>query len=189
MSAAKNSTRGVRRVVTGTNEDGESVIVSEGPPPRSVTLGLAGGKKMTDLWHLSSRPRSPADGGDLDHNANLVPPPGGIHWRVVEFPPDSVVPHDADANDVAAEVSEKVPDWLSHVDPTRPGMHQTPTIDFATVLSGEIWLELDSGEVHLKPGDCVVQRGTMHAWRNRSDSRCVMSFVLIAASPDERANA
>ena len=50
------------------------------------------------------------------------------------------------------------------------------------MLSGEIWLELDEGEVHLKAGDSVVQRGTMHAWRNRSDTPCIMSFVLIEAS-------
>jgi mannose-6-phosphate isomerase-like protein (cupin superfamily) len=176
--------REVRRVVTGVNRKGESVVVSDGLPPRSVTLELAGGKKMTDLWHLGSRPQSPTDGGDLDHNANLVPPPGGTHWRIAEFPPDSAVPHDRDANDVAAEVSEKVPDWLAHIDPSRPGMHQTPTIDFGIVLSGEIWLELDDANVHLKPGDCVVQRGTMHAWRNRSDKPCVMSFILIDASPE-----
>ena len=53
------------------------------------------------------------------------------------------------------------------------------------VISGEIWLELDDGEVHLKPGDCVVQRGSMHAWRNRSDKPCVMSFVLIEAGSKE----
>jgi mannose-6-phosphate isomerase-like protein (cupin superfamily) len=176
--------REVRRVVTGVNRKGESVVVSDGLPPRSVTLELTGGKKMTDLWHLGSRPQSPTDGGDLDHNANLVPPPGGTHWRIAEFPPDSAVPRDRDANDVAAEVSEKVPDWLAHVDSTRPGMHQTPTIDFGIVLSGEIWLELDDANVHLKPGDCVVQRGTMHAWRNRSDKPCVMSFILIDASPE-----
>ncbi len=109
--------------------------------------------------------------------------PGGAHWRVVEIPPDSAAPADVDINDLIAEVNEKVPDWLAHGDISRPGMHRTPTIDFGVVLSGEIWLELEDGEVHLRAGDCVVQRGTMHAWRNRSDSPCVMSFVLIEASP------
>jgi hypothetical protein len=178
------TTREVRRVVTGVNQEGKSIIVSDGPPPRSITLELAGGRRMTDIWHLDSRPQSPTDGGDLDHNANLVPPPGGTHWRVTEIPPDSMVSADVDANDIAAEVSEKVPDWPVHADPSRPGMHQTPTIDFGVVLSGEIWLELDDGEVHLKAGDCVVQRGTMHAWRNRSEEPCVMSFVLMEASPE-----
>jgi mannose-6-phosphate isomerase-like protein (cupin superfamily) len=169
--------------VTGVNPEGKSVVVSDGPPPRSVTLELAGGTKMTDVWHLGSAPESPADGGDLDRNSNLVPPPGGTHWRMVEIPPDSAAPADVDINALIAEVNEKVPDFVAHADVSRLGMHQTETIDFGVVLSGEIWLELDEGEVHLKPGDCVVQRGTMHAWRNRTDRPCVMSFVLIEAGP------
>ena len=184
MAGAKAATD-VRRVVTGIDNEGKSVFVSDGSPPRSVTLELTGGLKQTDVWHLGSPPKSPADGGDLDHNANLVPPRGGAHWRVVEFPPDSAAPADVDINDLIAEVNEKVPDLLAHADLSRLGMHKTPTIDFGVVLSGEIWLELDDSEVHLEPGDCVVQRGTMHAWRNRSDKPCVMSFVLIAAGPKE----
>ncbi len=171
--------------MTGVDPEGKSVIVSDGPPPRSVTLELVGGLKQTDVWHLGSPPKSPADGGDLDHNANLVPPPGGVHWLVVEFPPDSAAPADVDINDLIAELNEKVPDLLANADLSRLGMHKTPTIDFGVVLSGEIWLELDDSELHLKPGDCVVQRGTMHAWRNRTDRPCVMSFVLIEAGSNE----
>jgi len=183
--AGTNAATGVRRVVTGIDPEGKSILVSDGPPPRSVTLELMGGLKQTDVWHLGSPAKSPDDGGDLDHNANLVPPPGGAHWRVVEFPPDPAAPADVHINDLIAEVNEKVPDLLAHADLSRLGMHKTPTIDFGVVLSGEIWLELDDSEVHLKPGDCVVQRGTMHAWRNRSDRPCVMSFVLIEAGPKE----
>lgn len=172
----------IRRIVTGVNPEGKSVIISDGPPPRSVTLELTGGMKFTDVWHLGAAPASPTDGGDLDRNADLVPPPGGTHWRFVEFPPDSAAPVGVELNDLIAEVTEKVPDFLEHADISRPGMHKTETIDFGVVVSGEIWLELDGGEVHLKRGDCVVQRGTMHAWRNRSDRPCVMSFVLIDAS-------
>ena len=171
----------VRRVVTGVNPEGKSVVVSDGPPPRSVTFELAGGTEMTDCWHLGSPPQDPGDGGDLDRNANLVPPPGGTHWRFVEFPPQAAAPANAEAASITAEFNEKLPDWLDHFDAARPGMHKTETIDFGIVLSGEIWLELDEGEVHLTAGDCIVQRGTMHAWRNRSDRACIMSFVLIEA--------
>ena len=85
--ADTNAATEMRRVVTGIDSEGKSVFVSDGPPPRSVTLQLRSGLKQTDLWHLASPPKSPADGGDLDHYSNLVPPPGGAHWRVVEFPP------------------------------------------------------------------------------------------------------
>jgi mannose-6-phosphate isomerase-like protein (cupin superfamily) len=173
----------IRRVVTGVNPEGNSVVMSDGPPPRLVTLELLGGVKITDVWHLASPPQSPADGGDLDRNASLVPPPGGSHWRVVEYLPDSARPADVDVNDLVAELNEKLPGVVEDSDLSRLGMHRTETIDFGVVLSGEIWLELDEGEVHLKPGDCVVQRGTMHAWRNRTDRPCLMSFVLIEAGP------
>ena len=66
-----------------------------------------------------------------------------------------------------------------------PGVPDFSGRNFGVVLSDEIWLELDDSEVHLKPGDCVVQRGSMHAWRNRSDKPCVMSFVLIEAGSKE----
>ncbi len=64
-------------------------------------------------------------------------------------------------------------------------MHRTETVDYALLLSGECDLELDSGEVaHLKPGDVVVQRGTMHAWVNNGSVPCVFAFILIDAKPD-----
>ncbi|HZU89948.1 MAG TPA: cupin domain-containing protein, partial [Stellaceae bacterium] len=63
-------------------------------------------------------------------------------------------------------------------------MHRTETLDYALLLSGECDLELDSGEiVHLKAGDVVVQRGTMHAWVNNGTAPCVFAFVLIDAMP------
>ncbi len=170
-----------RRVVTGVNSEGKSVLVSDGAPPRSATLESLGGVSLTDLWHLPGAAQSPADGGDLDHYANLVAPPGGLHWRLTVFPPDAERPANVEPDDFVAELNEKMPDWQDHFDMSRPGMHKTETIDFGVVLSGEVWLELDEGEVHLTAGDCVVQRGTMHAWRNRSDKPCLMSFVLIDA--------
>ena len=63
-------------------------------------------------------------------------------------------------------------------------MHRTETVDYALLLSGECDLELDSGEVvHLKPGDVVVQRGTMHAWVNNGPAPAVFAFILIDADP------
>jgi len=64
-----------------------------------------------------------------------------------------------------------------------PGMHRTHTLDYCVVLSGEIYAVLDEGEVVLRAGDCLVQRGTRHAWSNRSEEPCVVAFVLVAAKP------
>ena len=62
-------------------------------------------------------------------------------------------------------------------------MHRTDSVDYAVVISGEIDMELDDNEVHLKAGDVLVQRGTIHNWVNRGDGPCVMAFVLIDAKP------
>jgi len=64
-----------------------------------------------------------------------------------------------------------------------PRMHRTDSIDYAVVISGEIDMQLDDSEVHLKAGDVLVQRGTIHNWVNRGDQPCVMAFVLIGATP------
>ena len=60
--------------------------------------------------------------------------------------------------------------------------HRTDSIDYAIVVSGEMWMQLDKEEVHLKAGDVVIQRGTIHNWVNRGKEPCVMLFVLIATA-------
>ena len=62
-------------------------------------------------------------------------------------------------------------------------MHRTQTVDYAIVLSGEIWALMDSDETKMKAGDILVQRGTNHAWSNRSNKPCLVAFVLIDAKP------
>lgn len=71
-----------------------------------------------------------------------------------------------------------------------PRMHRTESIDYAVVMSGEIWMELDAGEeVLLKAGDVLVQRGTIHNWINRGREACRIAFVLISAAPLENLSA
>ena len=65
-------------------------------------------------------------------------------------------------------------------EPQNPGMHTTDTVDFDVIVLGEVYLELDDGsEVLLEAGDCVVQNGTRHAWRNRSSAKCVIAVTLV----------
>ena len=61
--------------------------------------------------------------------------------------------------------------------------HKTNSVDYAIVLEGEIWAMMDEGEVLMKQGDVLVQRGTHHSWSNRSDRICRMAFILIDAEP------
>lgn len=87
----------------------------------------------------------------------------------------------------AVPVGDPMPGLLDVFDPDRPGMHVTDTIDYVYVVSGQLVLELDDGEVPLRPGDCVVQRGTTHAWRNRSTEPAVVAAVLVGAQRPEDA--
>jgi quercetin dioxygenase-like cupin family protein len=66
-----------------------------------------------------------------------------------------------------------------------PRMHRTDSIDYAVVMSGEIDMELDGSTTHLKAGDVVVQRGTIHNWKNTGAEPCVIAFVLVDAKPVE----
>jgi quercetin dioxygenase-like cupin family protein len=67
----------------------------------------------------------------------------------------------------------------------KPRWHRTDSVDYAICISGEMWMEMEDGEVHLKPGDVVIQRGTIHNWNNRGTEPCVMAFVLIATQGGE----
>ena len=95
----------------------------------------------------------------------LEPEPGASSWRVFDLPPDEVV--------AAYLQSQNVPEAEAS------GFHRTDTLDYVMILDGEITLELDRGAVALRSGDCVVQRGTRHAWRNRSGRPVKMAVVMI----------
>jgi uncharacterized cupin superfamily protein len=62
-------------------------------------------------------------------------------------------------------------------------MHATNSIDYAVIMTGEIYMLVDDDEVHLKAGDVVVQRGNNHAWSNRGAEPCRIAFILIDAEP------
>jgi naringenin degradation protein FdeH len=171
----------IRRVVTGHDRQGKSIIASDGPSPHVLTLPGRPDFGLTNLWVTDA---SPADnGGDADAAArpiHLEPPDRGSIFRVVEFPPDQVAAgFDRDAAFAAMGASHAMdPDASRH-----PGMHRTATVDYAIVLSGEIYAVMDEGETRLRAGDCLVQRGTNHAWSNRSDAPCLVAFILVSARP------
>ncbi len=103
----------------------------------------------------------------------ILPPEGGTNLRIIDFPPDATFLHKLGNSPLPGADTE------SH---RHPLMHKTPTIDYIIILSGEIYLVMDEGETLLKPFDVVIQRGTNHAWSNRSKSNCRMAAVLIASN-------
>lgn len=172
----------IRRIVTGHNAAGRSVILMDGPAP-DVLPSLASPVMIGALlWRTTTAPASNRGSQDMAPAGLRVPTApegkGGTVIRITEIPPDKAFGD------------------LSKVDIGRHGVHVTPegrkrhfmfhrtdTLDYAVVLEGEIWAVLDEDETLMKQGDVLIQRGTGHAWSNRSEEVCRMLFILIDAEP------
>src|SRR5271168_2298350 len=136
----------MRRIVTGEVE-GRSRIIEDGPAPETPF--------WDDLW--VAEPNQPLGYEPKDDSFSLEPPSGGTGWRVYAVPPDTEkrkILHQRGADNETCDSK---------------GFHKTHTLDYVYVLDGDITLEMEDGVVDLKSGDCVVQRGTIHAWRNHHD--------------------
>jgi len=166
-----------RRVVTGHDKTGKAVVLFDGPAP-NVRLRKASGLTSTLLWVTDESPADISGGGDRsDRKIGVAPPPTGSIFRIVDFPPAA----ETGAVDNAAMIREMGFEKSSVGAPRHAMMHRTRSIDYAVVISGEIDMLLDEGEVHLKAGDAIVQQATNHAWVNRGKETCRIAFVLIDA--------
>jgi mannose-6-phosphate isomerase-like protein (cupin superfamily) len=155
-----------RRIVTGHDAQGKSIIVSDGVPPQNNPM-TANGADFIEIWSsdeavptLTPQPENEPALRDF----TMMPSTGHL-LRIIDVYP-------------ASEGGSATP------------MHRTATLDYAVVIEGEIVLILDDSEVTLGPGAVSVQRGTDHAWENRTDKRTRIAFFHIAAefSPDLRAS-
>jgi len=171
----------IRRVVTGKDATGKAVAMIDSVATtvhRREELGVTN----TLLWVTDS---TPADLSNQEDAANrkidVVAPPGGTIFRVVEFAPEREVKADYETRLRIFQGIGLAPEGESRDKPRNPAMHRTKTIDYALILSGEIDMLLDDSEVHLKAGDVVIQRGTNHAWVNRGNQPCQVAFVMVDA--------
>lgn len=174
----------VRRVVTGRDGSGKSVFVAD-DRVEPIRLALMPGLEFVRVWGGDEAPPLPTDGTPPEAPA-FFPPAGGYRFHFVTIPPEgsATLPADLDVERAVAEVDDKLPGMMDHIEPDNPGMHTTDTVDLDLVLAGEMDLELDDGaEVHLTPGDCVIQNGTRHAWHNRTSEPCRMLSILIGTKP------
>jgi len=145
-----------RRIVTGHDASGRSVVLSDGPTPKTLDIGTAA---FHEVWITTQTPAQIAatEPEPTDRPVRTPPPADGVMVRFTEMAPGAESP-----------------------------MHRTETVDVGIVLEGETWLLLDDGsETRVGPGDSVVQRGTMHQWVNRSDEPVRMVFVLIDGTIDD----
>jgi mannose-6-phosphate isomerase-like protein (cupin superfamily) len=172
----------VRRVVTGRDEAGKSVFVAD-EKVEPLKLPLMPGLEFVRIWGDDETPALPTE-GEQPSAPNFFPSARGFRFTFVTLPPDGSggLPEDLDLEKAVADVNEKLPGMMDHMEPDNPGMHTTDTVDLDLLLSGELDLELDDGvEVHLRPGDCVIQNGTRHAWHNRTSEPCTMLSILVGA--------
>jgi naringenin degradation protein FdeH len=152
-----------RRIVTGHDAAGTSVVLSVGSPPVETRLPHDG-VAFFELWSTRQVPapiaaveaEDPADGP-----VHIPPARGGTRIRINEFQPGHVR------------------------DGRQSPWHRTETVDYGIMIEGELVLLVEEGEVVLRPGDVVVQRGTNHAWANRSDSVARIAFVLVDGAFDD----
>ena len=172
---------GIRRVVTGHTPDGKATIASD-TEVVALTSALSPGAEWYKLWGADEAPTFPDDGSPRPYST-YFPPVGGFRFGVFTVPPQSArVPTNINIDEAVKEMEKLFPGALKYMEKDSPGMHTTDTIDFEYVISGEVWLELDNGkEVHLRPGDTVVQNGTRHAWRNKGTKPCRMVVCMIGA--------
>lgn len=142
-----------RRVVTGVDASGKSIVVSDGPVPSegSWSSPQANG---ADLWFLPQMPVDLTDQRDpiAGYKGVEFPPPGGVILRILTWQPGFAY-----------------------------RMHRSATIDFIVIVSGRLELLLDGGNTTVGPGDCVIQRGTNHGWRVVGSEPCTFVGVAVGA--------
>ena len=146
----------IRRVVTGHDNNNVAKVLMDAPATNAKGPGT--GLVSTLIWSTDRTPAQVPIGEEIEDMGERVlgsaPPPSGSRFAVIEFPPGVV-----------------------------SAMHRTETVDYVNVIEGEIDMDMDDSTVKLRHGDVMVQRGTNHAWVNRSDKKARVAFVLIDAEP------
>jgi hypothetical protein len=165
--------RKLRRIITGNNEEGKSIVTYDGAPMFGMN------------WVTNN---SPADNKHKNDAAmqkvGLEPPINGSKFGYFLLNPEDPsksaeeLEKEYAAGFASMDASHCRPDTSRH-----PGMHKTKTVDYIILLEGEVTLLLDEDEVELKPFDVVIQRGTNHAWINKGTKPALLATILIDAEP------
>jgi mannose-6-phosphate isomerase-like protein (cupin superfamily) len=157
----------MNRIVTGFDESGSPAVIFRGEPP---TVIHAGRYTTTELWVCGAGPLSARSTDASTMEWALEPPAGGACFRIVEIAPGEAGGAKAAASGSSGAHSEF------------QGAHATDTLDYVTILRGEVTLIVGDTEVVLYPGDSVVQQpGVPHDWQNHSGVTAVMVGVLLSA--------
>jgi hypothetical protein len=169
----------IRRVVTGDDTNGNSRIVEDAPATATRTVAERPGYRAVGVWRTEHAPARIGSPDSVLRHEGILPPKSGTILRVIDFPPEPKDPEERKRR-IAATFGGLFKDAAHDKrEGKHPGMHRTETVDYAIVLEGEIWAVMDEGEALLRAGDVLIQRGTNHAWANRSNSTARIAFVLI----------
>ena len=164
-----------RRIVTGHDANGRSVVISDAPSENR-------NGSLINFWTTFETP-APIDAPDpMGKPITLHPTEGGVHFRYFQIPPESAFEGMSRDERYAMTRERFVEMGAEHalVDTTRhPAMHKTHTLDYIILLTGEVTLLLDEADVPMKPLDVVIQRGTNHAWLNTGTDTATLMAVLI----------
>ncbi len=175
----------LRRVITAINAAGKSYFSEDGPAHIKSNPARPG-MRSSHIWATSAIPCPIQEPDQAPTGVNgIMPPKNGSVLHIIDYPPDPKDPVERERMKayIKSRGSNPEPGVRRFPDSVHPGMHVTDTIDYAIVLAGEIWAIMDEGEKLLKTGDVLMQRGTLHAWSNRSDEFCRVAFVLLEAKP------
>ena len=172
----------VRRIVTGINAAGRSCIIEDGVSPAIQGMPGRQGYRNNNLWRTLSSPSAVNAPDSVLEHTGVLPPARGTVLRVIDIPPESTDPAER-RRQTAAVFAAMFPDAHHDAGHARhPGMHVTDTVDYAILLQGELIAILEEGETVMRAGDILIQRGTQHAWANRSQTIARIAFVLIDAA-------
>ncbi len=177
-----------RRALTGRDATGKSVFKSFDVTPKVVEIDSNPGLTFYELYMTEGVPKlTGLEADPMLAGTKAFPGPGGTLFRLISYPPKRPEgwkpPPGVTFEGALKELSDKVPGMGDHFDRSAPGMHTSDTIDYGVVVRGEMTLELDDGQtIRLRQGDCIVQNGTRHRWRNPLPEPCLMAFVSVGGT-------
>jgi hypothetical protein len=177
-----------RRIVTGHDAEGRSIVISDGPPGNVVPNPSDPERGHINFWKTDSVPASNAVYADpmAGPPAPLPPPRGGTMFRFFQIAPEkSEADLSKEERDLRmARMFEAAGAAHARLPMDRhPSMHRTDSVDYIILLAGEVTALLDVGEVKMKPFDVLIQRGTNHGWVNHGDTPALLAAILVDAEP------
>jgi len=169
-----------RRVVTGFNREGDSVVISDTFVNNQMEKNSRPGVSLNNMWRTEVFPNdNSANIQEVDQTFTMFPKSFETICRISSFEPEkSKTKEDVDSDAYFSDLNAT--DTLVK-SKRHPFMHKSKSLDYAIILEGEITLILDNEEVDLSQGDIVIQRGTSHAWVNNSDKLARVCFILMGA--------